>query len=429
MKHFIPVSFFRQIGNFIRTNEKLLLAVLALVIIVTGGIWYRQHFSADGPVSGGTYVDGIVGGIEELDAVAAKLTKVGFFVIDDEGRLQNQLVEDWSVNDDNTRYRFDLFPAVSGEDVVEDINKNLELFGPADVRYEGDGVVVISLTEPNPNIPILLLQPLFDYGPYKLSKMSNTTAIFTRNTHPNSANTFINKIVVHAFADEDALKEALRRKRIDGAYLSEPQDFDGYSRFSYSTPNYYSVIFNVNRSPFRDQAFRQRVVSGEAASGSVTLTVANEQPLLGLAEQVKTSWESQGLSVTLDVRSTSDIALRVGPSRDFQALLTGISYAPELDPLYLWHSSQIRPPGNNLSGLRDDKVDQLINDIGSDYSIFSRYEKIEELHQYLVSIGAMQIVEAVKQEFLISRNVVAVEPYLPMSIRDRWQSIGRWYLR
>jgi ABC-type transport system substrate-binding protein len=420
----------RRIGKFVQNNEKLLLAILAVVIVVSGGLWYREYFNIDGPAPGGTYVDGVVGGPEELDMVAAKLTKTGLFSVDAEGRLQNQLIDDWSVNTEKTKYSFDLKEGIDGFDVADVLNQNVELFGPGFVSDDGNGVVSVSLNVPNPNLPILLAQPLFDHGPYKLSKKSNTTAIFTRNTSEFAPKPYINKIVVHLFSDEDALREALEKHKIDGARLSSDELVEGYTQVAYDTASYYAVVLNINRSPFRNAAYRQKLVNGQPVSrASITLTVAAEEPLKTIAKDVERIWEKQGLTVAVDIQPTAKISEEISPSRNFDALLTGISYLPELDPFYLWHSSQIRPPGNNLSGIKNDKVDQLIGQIEAELSLPARYQKIDELHRYLQSIGALQLLSPITQQFLVDDNVVVAKPYLPLSVRDRWQSVTQWYLK
>ncbi|MEX0594845.1 MAG: hypothetical protein WD157_01980 [Patescibacteria group bacterium] len=432
MKFPLLTSLLRQLGRFLQHNEKLLLAILAMVIAVSGSLWYRQYFNLDnnGPVAGGTYVDGVVGTADELDAIAAKLTKSGLFKVDREGKIVNQLIDNWQVNADNTKYTFDLKKNISSQEIADQLNQNIELLGPAIVNDEGDGVITVALNAPNPNLPLLLTQPLFDFGAYKLSKLSDTTAIFTRSTREYALTPYINKIVVHLFPDEALLIDALNKKKIDGARLEGDHVPDGYKQFSYSTPNYFAVIINVNRSPFRDTLFRQKVVQGKTvARAQVTLTVSDEDQAKSYAPTVKKQWEKQGLVVTIQTKSADDIANNIGPTRDFEALLTGISYGPELDPYYLWHSSQIRPPGNNLSGIKNDAADKLIDQIESEYLIPERNKKILLLHQQLASLGVLQIIGQVTRNIIVDNNVVPAAPYIPLSVRDRWQAIDQWYLK
>ena len=432
MKRFFPVSLLRQVGNFLHTNEKLLLALLAVVIVMSGSLWYKQYFNIanGGPSAGGTYVDGIVGDSVDLELIAVKLTKSGLFTFDNEGRVANHLIESWEVNADKTRYTFDLLEGISSQEIIDQLDASQELFGPAIISDQGDGVISVDLAVANPNIPLLFTQPIFDYGPYKLSKLSDTTAIFTRNNKEHALIPYINKIVIHVFSKEELLLNSLAKGKIDGARLLTVDKVDGYETVIYNSPSYYSVILNVNKSPFRDKAYRNMLVTGQAVSaGKVTLTVADEEELVVVARQIKDSWESQGLTVNIEIKSVDEISSEIGPTRDFQALLTGISYGPELDPFYLWHSSQIRPPGNNLSGIKDDTVDKLITQIESEFSIIERYKKIDGLHNYLAKQGVVQIISPVTRQFVVNADVVVSRPYIPLSDIDRWQAIHQWYIK
>lgn len=415
-----------------RINEKLLLALLAVVIVISGSLWYKQYFniSNSGPSAGGTYVDGIVGDSTDLDLIAVKLTKSGLFTFDNEGQLVNHLVDGWDVNIDNTRYTFDLIKDISSEEIVSQLNNSLELFGPAVINDEGDGVISVELGVSNPNLPLLFTQPIFDYGPYKLSKLSDKTAIFTRNNKEHAIVPYINKIVIHIFSNEELLLDSLNKGKIDGAKLLTVNSLDDYKTITYNSPSYYSVVLNINKSPFRDRVYRNKLVTGQAVpANSVTLTVADEDQLVIVADQVRAIWESQGLSVVIEVKTPDEIATDTGPTRDFQALLTGISYGPELDPFYLWHSSQIRPPGNNLSGIKDDRIDNLISQIESEFSMIKRYEKIEVLHRYLMEEGVVQIINQVTQQFIVNDDIVVSKPYIPLSDIDRWQAVHQWYIK
>ena len=426
-----PASLLRQLGSFVQHHEKLLLAILALVIAVSGSLWYRQYFKQDsGPVAGGTYVEGIVGGSEELTLAAAKLTKSGLFKINATGSIENHLIDNWQVNAEKTEYRFDLKRGLESGEIIAALEENSDLIGPSTVTDEGDGVIVLTLATANPNLPVLLTQPLFDFGPYKLSKMSSATAIFTRNSSEYALTSYLNKIVVHAFSDQAALRQALEKGKVDGAALDTTDPISGYNIFTYQLPRYYAVMLNVNKSPFRDQTYRRKVLNGEAVSAAdVVLTAPDEAEYQPYVDQVVNGWTNSGLRVTVDRRPTSEITATIAPTRDFQALLTGVSYWPELDPYYLWHSSQLRPPGNNLPGVKDDTIDNLIAEIEAEQSLPARYEKINQVHARLAELGVAVILEQVTKTIHVVKNIVPVQPWLPLGERDRWQAIDQWHLK
>lgn len=422
----------QRLGQLISQYEKILLAVLSLVIIVSGSIWFRQFASShDGlPSAGGTYVEGIVGGLPEVEAIAAKVTKVGLFVVDENGQLQNQLVSDWQANAERTEYRFQLLGEVEPKEIQTDLEKNIDLLGEAGVELNGQELI-IRLAAPNPNIPLLLAQPLFDYGPYKVSKLSNETTILTRNTRAKSVKAFINKVIIHAYPDEEALKNALKKRRVDGAVLNDEEFLpDGFGFQEIPLSRYYVLIFNINKTPFRDAAVRRQAIEAQNGDNkSFTLTVAEGEPYQTLGTTLVDSWQKAGFNVTLQTKRLDEIQQQIAPSRDFQALLTGISYGGEIDPYYLWHSTQIRPPGNNLSGVKSEKIDAAIDQLRQTYNVAERQKLIDGLHMFLKEEAVAVILRQETGRFVLSDGIRFSTPFLAVNIADRWQSIAKWSVK
>src|SRR5690348_1634114 len=88
----------RRAARFIAAYEKVLLAILAIIILVSGGFWYRQFTTShsDSPTVGGTYVEGVVADKKEMSQITTRLTKAGLLAFSETGELKSQLVENWS---------------------------------------------------------------------------------------------------------------------------------------------------------------------------------------------------------------------------------------------------------------------------------------------------------------------------------------------
>jgi len=429
MNRLNPKLLWQRLGELVVHYEKVLLALLSVIIVLSGTFWYRQfsHLQTDQPTAGGTYVEGIVGARDEMQAVAAKITKTGLFVIGSDGSLQNQLVSSWQANDTKDEYRFTLIDGVDAQAIQTDLSDNADAIDQATVELEGQ-VLVVRLPSANPDLPLLLTQPLFDYGPYKLSKITNETAILTRNSAAQAAPAYLNKIVLHAFPDENSLKDALAKHRVDGGYTQD-QSFlpSNFTRQEFSEPLYYALILNVNRAPFRDPDYRHQVLSAQAgAKSSFSLTYPSEEPYHTLGDNLIKSWQNAGLTVTADIHPLEEIEQTIAPSRNFQAIITGVTYGSELDPYYLWDSSQIRPPGNNLSGAKDDRIDGIISQIRATYNVNERQNLIASLNTVVEEQGIAVILQQEKTSFLLSNHFRFVAPPIALSPLDHWQAIGLW---
>ncbi len=422
----------QRLGELVNAYEKVLLALLSVVIVLSGTLWFKQFSKTqtDHPTAGGTYVEGIVGGREGVEAIAAKVTKAGLFTVSRSGELVNLLVDSWTVNPEATQYKFILKDGVSGAEIQAALEENSDVIDQAAVTLEGRELT-LTLPSPNPNLPLILTQPFFDYGPYKVSKITSKTTIFTRNTRPLAVTPYINKVIIHTFENNAALEKAIQKHQVDGAALEDKQlENSDYSNQTLALPLYYALIFNINQAPFRDTDFRRQVIDSRGPSSKTfRLTVADSEPYRQLAEGLITSWKAAGLQVTLDVRPLEEIQQKTAPTRDFQLLLTGISYASGLDPYYLWHSSQIRPPGNNLSGIKSAKIDTILGQIRSTNNIEERHNLINALHEVVKEEAVAVILKQETGEFVVSKNIHFVPPLLPISISDRWQSIALWWAR
>lgn len=421
-------NFLRKFARRINQHEKGLLALLSVVIVISGTLWLREYSSSESnhPSVGGTYIEGIVGSASDVETIAARVTKVGLFKFNQQGEMENVLIESWSVSADKKQYTFKLKPEIDAQEIKNDIEANYEVFGDVVTEIK-DSNLVLTTSNPNPNVPLILAQPLFDYGAYKLNKTTDTTTILTRNNREGAIKAFINKIIVHNYATKEELQIALDRKKIDGTNNAELNFPTNFKKHDIALPQYYALVFNVNKAPFKELDYRRQSFSSNFSKKiPFTLTVADNVDQLALADQVVKEWAKAGVTVKIDKKSIEEIQNRIAPSRDFQVILTGISYGVELDPFYLWHSSQILPPGNNFSGLNNQDIDARIDKIRSTYNMISRQTQIDELHKQLGSLGMLKILNRSKETFAVSDSIRFVAPTIAVSAIDHWYSINEW---
>ncbi|QQG50345.1 MAG: hypothetical protein HZB70_02100 [Candidatus Berkelbacteria bacterium] len=420
-----------RVTQIISHYEKVILALLAVVIVISGTFWYRQFAQNQGTATaGGSYVEGLVGTERDVQQIATRLTKTGLFTINNDGELENVLVQDWRVNPEKTEYFFKLLKEVSKNEILTELQNSLELLGPASVELTDGDEIAIKTTKANPNIPLLLTQPLFDYGPYKLNKATGKTTIFSRNPREGAVRPYLNKVIVHTYADKALLQQALDKGKVDGAENENLTVPEGYHLQSFELSKYYAVIFNINKSPFRDGAMRRALIDESTVANSpFTLTAADQEPYKGLAEELVKRWQALGAQVTLELKPLDEIQDKAGPSRQFQALLTGIDYGAEMDPTYLWHSSQIRPPGNNFSGINNDGIDVQIDTLRQLTNVAERTAAIKSLHEALQREGVAKFLKQESVSFIAEDTIAVQKPWLAQNASDRYRSIADWYVK
>src|SRR5438132_1501595 len=90
-----PKQVTKQVVRLLGLYEKVILAMLAVVIVISGTFWFRQFAAGHGatPGAGGSYVEGIVGDEQDVRQLSLRLTKAGLFGFDTTGKLENVLVK------------------------------------------------------------------------------------------------------------------------------------------------------------------------------------------------------------------------------------------------------------------------------------------------------------------------------------------------
>lgn len=422
----------QAISRFVWEQEKVILALLAIVIVVSGAVWYRQFATTDQPTQGGTYVEGIVGEKKDIQAISNRLTKTGLFSLDQDGNLTNRLVDSWQSNAEKTEYTFKITNGINKDEIVNDINNQGQSLSLATAKLAENQELVIDLPEANPNLPLLLTQPLFEYGPYRISKANDQMAVFTRSTREQAVRPYLNKIIIHLFPNRQELAAAIEANRLDGADLNGLDNLpDQLVVQSINYHRYYTIVFNTNKSPFRDSSLRNALISENPVSDRTefVLTTLDQEPYRSLAEEKVKRWQELGARVRLEYKAAEEITNKVAPSRDFQALLSGLDYGLEADPYYFWHSSQIRPPGNNLTGIKNSTIDTLVEDIRNTLNIKHREELIDSLHAELNRQGVALVLKQESGLFLTDKNINYRSPLLARNSFDRFQFISDWFVK
>jgi len=428
LKNFDWRKAWRRAIRFVGAHEKVLLAILAIVIVISGGFWYRQLGNNN---SDGTYVEGMINDKKELSQITTRLTKTGLLTFSSDGQLEGQLADKWTVSDDKSEYRFTLADGVDRDEIVDVLQQRSDVIGEAEIRPDLERDIIVKLVVPSPSFLLLITRPLFDYGPYKLGKSNDQTAVFTRSTKKKAVSAYINKIIIHSYEGEDDLQKALRGNRLDGAVTTN--DEQGLKNFQLQEINlnrYYVVLFNTNKSPFRDDNLRKALVSGTTVQPiPFTLIAADQEPYKSLATNIVSSWQQQGTKVDLSLMTLQEITGTISPSRNFQALLIGIDYGLEMDPYYLWHSSQIRASGNNVTGINNTTIDQMVEKTRNNLNAIERQKSLDELQNTLISQGAMMVIERMNLNYYISKNIQFIQPYLPSTDADRFLAAALWSVK
>lgn len=90
------------------------------------------------------------------------------------------------------------------------------------------------------------------------------------------------------------------------------------------------------------------------------LATSEATELKTVAQELKTSWEELGVSVTVHVFATGDLKETIVRPRKFDALFFGQVLGFGGDPYPFWHSSQRLDPGLNIASYMNTRVDKIL---------------------------------------------------------------------
>jgi ABC-type transport system substrate-binding protein len=117
------------------------------------------------------------------------------------------------------------------------------------------------------SLSFLNLKPIGS-GPYQLEKVErdNTGKIISiqlkKNENYFGKKPYIEKFIFKFFENEEKLKEAARKKEINGFSLKEVREIEGFEIFNFKLPRYFVVFLNLEKKIFEEKEVREALNLG-----------------------------------------------------------------------------------------------------------------------------------------------------------------------
>lgn len=315
MRRFFGIFSFLGILREFSFREKLFASLAFLFIVFGLGYWMNamyRHFTNEIPDYGGKYQEGMVGqplyinpilsSGNPADSDLVRLIYSGLLQYDKDGKITNDLAEDWKVSDDGKEYTLFLKRDLTWHDgepiLADDVIFTFEVVQnpayrsplrqkwPAGVKVEkiDDYSIKIILQEPSlgfvDNLTMgILPRHIWDQvspdrfphstynlepigsGPYRYGSMqkssegdilSYTMKAFTKH---NSGAPYIKEFTIFYYNSEEAMIDGYKQKEIQGMreVSKTGRELLGTAKDSlidheFSLPQYYAVFFNQTKS-------------------------------------------------------------------------------------------------------------------------------------------------------------------------------------
>lgn len=229
-------------------------------------------------------------------------------------------------------------------------------------------------------------EPFGEYKTAKLQKYSlanNTRVVFFNVTIDKEK---LSPEVRTAFAQSidklDLIQQVLGAEMAYGPYSPSSWVYNPATENMLAhNPSKAEEILNKAGWKF-DEAQGKRIKDNETLV--LTLTFLDSEQNRLIANKLKEYAKGIGIDLVLDPTNRETITQKVLPERAFEMLLFEVQTSTDPDQYTLWHSSQAKYPGLNISGIDSSRVDSLLERGRITTNRDNRYSYYRQFQEVLV---------------------------------------------
>ena len=159
----------------------------------------------------------------------------------------------------------------------------------------------------------------------------------------------------------------------------------------------------------------------------LTLTVPDKPNYLAIAVLLKKSWSNLGVDVIIRPEPTETLQEKIVQPRLFEAIiLAQESPFPDPDRYALWHSTQARSGGLNITGfeaVRADKALELGRKVSDQNERMEHYQNFQRI--LADEVPAIYLFQPV-YTYYVKKNIANVSLNEVFFAKDRWQNFNSW---
>lgn len=161
----------------------------------------------------------------------------------------------------------------------------------------------------------------------------------------------------------------------------------------------------------------------------VALTTVDRDEHRKAVERIAEGWRAVGVDVSINFVPAKDIQKTVIRPREYEALLYGIVFGPDLDPFPFWHSSQAAEAGANLANYANRNADDLLVAARKTTDLKIRAVKLSEFQKLVIAEIPAIFLYRPDYRYAISTAIKGVAVSRVGAPADRFASINEWYRR
>ncbi|MBI2065421.1 MAG: hypothetical protein HYT62_05240 [Candidatus Yanofskybacteria bacterium] len=160
---------------------------------------------------------------------------------------------------------------------------------------------------------------------------------------------------------------------------------------------------------------------------TIKLTTSTWPELIEVAQLLKEQWKEVGVEIEVEALPTPDLQ-QVIKDRNYQMLLFGEILSLDPDPFTLWHSSQKRDPGLNLTLYGSKETDTLLEDARKTLNPSERIKKYQDFQKLIVEEVPALFLYSPYYLYAHTKRINGFANKIIATPSDRFFNIENWYI-
>ncbi len=160
---------------------------------------------------------------------------------------------------------------------------------------------------------------------------------------------------------------------------------------------------------------------------TLRLTTSTWSELVSVANLLKEQWAKIGVELIVEILPIQDLQ-QIRAGREYEMILFGETLATDPDPFSLWHSSQKRDPGLNLSLYENKAVDNLLEKARQTLNPLERIKLYQDFQRLLIEDVPAVFLYNPLYIYAQTNNIKGFNGNIISTPSDRFSNINKWYI-
>jgi peptide/nickel transport system substrate-binding protein len=183
------------------------------------------------------------------------------------------------------------------------------------------------------------------------------------------------------------------------------------------------------RDPITHLRQKKNSESDEMEILSLTITTADSENMLAVAEKLKSFWSPLGINVSIASVPQNVFYNDVIKQKTYDVLLTGLLFGAYFDPFPFWHSSQNNEQGVNMAQYSNRKVDSALEEIRTSTDVEKRATAYKNFQTMILEDTPALFLVQPRYSYVTASKINGINLRFVVTPSDRFGRIEEWHIK